>query len=479
MDRRIWKHPILEIKRGREITFYFEGQPMKAYEGESIAVALYANGVDVFGWSVKLNRPRGAFCMIGKCSSCLMEVDGVPYVRTCIVPVKEGMHVKRHRGPAELPKTGYFESKPSEHKEVDVLVIGAGPAGLSAALAASKLGVKVLLVDENFKLGGQLIKQTHKFFGSRELFGGLRGFQIGEKLTKAVEEDPNVEVMKETTAFGVFRDGIVGLASSDKIVYVKPKCTIVCTGAAENYLAFENNDLPGIMGAGGVQTIMNVFGVKPGEKALTVGSGNVGLIISYQLLQAGVEVEAIVEALPFIGGWLVHAAKVRRYGVPILVSHTVKAAHGREKLEGATIVALDEKWREVPGTEQEVECDLMLLAVGLNPSSELLMQFGCDLKWIKELGGLTALRTKYQETTVPGVFVAGDVSGIEEATTAMLEGRIAGLSAAMKIKGPVKEAVEERERILAYLEEYRKSPVLERTREGIQKALIGGSHVGS
>lgn len=472
MDRRFWTHPILEIRRGREITFYFEDQPVKAYEGESIAAALYAAGIDVFIWSVKLNRPRGAFCMIGKCSSCLMEVDGVPYVRTCIVPVKEGMRVYRHRGPAELPKRTDFPARPSEEREVDVLVIGAGPAGLSAALAAARLGVRVLLVDENFRLGGQLIKQTHKFFGSKELFGGLRGFQIAERLTEETEKLSNIEVMLQTPVIGVFRNRIVALAAPDKLVYVKPKCVIVCTGAVENYLAFENNDLPGIMGAGGVQTIMNVFGIKPGERALTVGSGNVGLIISYQLLQAGVEVAAIVEAAPRIGGWLVHAAKIRRYGVPILVSHTVKRAWGKDRIEGATIVRLDEHWREVPGTEQNIECDLMLLAVGLNPSSELLMQFGCDLRWIRELGGLTALRTKYLETTVSGVFVAGDVSGIEEATTAMLEGRIAGLSAAMKVRGPVKEAIEERERLLVYLEKYRESPVLARTREGIKKALI-------
>ncbi|MHA1608581.1 MAG: FAD-dependent oxidoreductase [Candidatus Njordarchaeales archaeon] len=473
IDRRIWHHPILEFKRGRKIKFYFENQEVEGYEGESVAIALYANGIDVLSWTPE-GRPRGTFCMIGKCSSCFMIVDGIPNVRTCREPVREGMHISRQRGLPPIPeiKKRREEKVEEEIIETDFLIIGGGPAGLSAALKAAEYGLRVILVEDHFKLGGQLVKQTHKFFGSKELFGGLRGFQIAETLAKKVMENKNIRVLLETTAYGIFRDGWIGLASKNKHYKVRAKTILFATGAYENYLAFPGNDLPGVMGAGGAQTIMNEYGVKPGNNALVVGAGNVGLIIAYQLLQAGVNVKAIVEIMPQIGGWAVHAAKVRRYGVPIYTQHTIKRVWGEERVEGATIVKVNKKFQPIPGTEKDIECDLVLLAVGLTPDVSLLKQIGAKMAWVPELGGLVAYRTKYMETTIPGVFIAGDVKGIEEATVAMIEGQIAALSAVLRVKKNDQKAIEEREKLVRILEEYRQSPLLARVREGIKKVLI-------
>lgn len=477
-DRRLWEHPILSFHRGRKVKFLFEGREVEAYEGESVAVALYAAGINVYSWSPSLHRPRGPFCMIGKCSSCFMVVNGVPNVRTCREPVKDGLVVERQAGWVP-PPSPHNDSTGSQSREeelrTDVLIVGGGPAGLAAAIKLSEYGLDVTLVDEHFKLGGQLLKQTHKFFGSQELFGGLRGFQVAEKLISKLREVSNVRIFTETTAFGVFRGGVVGLASRDGVVWVKPRAVIASTGAQERYLDFINNDLPGVIGAGGVQTLMNEFGVKPGEEALVVGSGNVGVIVSYQLLQAGVKVKAVLELLPEIGGWFVHAAKLRRYGVPILTSHTIKAALGSERVEGAVITAVDERFKPVEGSEEVIKCDLILLAVGLEPDARLHAQAGAVMKWVPELGGLVPVRTEYLETSVPGMYVAGDASGIEEATTAMVEGWVAALAIASKMVDGSKaeKALNELTKYNKFLwSEYRSSPVIARARKGKESVTV-------
>jgi sarcosine oxidase subunit alpha len=178
---------------------------------------------------------------------------------------------------------------------------------------------------------------------------------------------------------------------------------------------------------------MNVFGVKPGNRVLMVGAGNVGLIVSYQLLQAGVEVDRVVEAMPRIGGYHVHAAKLRRCGVPIYTAHTIKEAYGKTSVEGAIVAEVDDRFQPIEGTEEDVPCDTICLAVGLTPSIRLLEQAGAQTRFIPEAGGYIALHDSTMQTSIPGVYVAGDTSGIEEASTAMIEGQLAGITAAYSL----------------------------------------------
>ncbi len=357
-------------------------------------------------------------------------------------------------------------------KNVEVLVIGGGPSGLCATINAAEMGAEVLLVERDDLLGGQLVKQTHMFFGSEKQYAATRGVDIGKLLIRKIQENPKVQVMTGATAIGVYEDGVVTLDHKGEYVKVKPKAIIMGTGASEKTLALPNNDLPGIYGAGAVQTLMNVYGIKPGNRVAMVGAGNIGLIVSYQLMQAGVHVEAVVEAAPRIGGYLVHASKIRRMGVPVLTSHTVKEAHGTESLERVTICRLDENWQPVEGTERDLEVDVLCISVGLSPLSELLWQAGCEMKYINTLGGFVPLRNQKLMTSKPGIFVAGDVGGIEEASSAMVEGYLAGLSAAEFLgysSDDMKDMIEDYQK---QLESLRAGPEGEHTRQGMKEATV-------
>jgi len=327
---------------------------------------------------------------------------------------------------------------------VDVLVVGAGPAGLAAGIEVAKRGGRVCVVDRNLKPGGQLIKQIHKFFGSREHHAGVRGVDIA------------VELLEEARALGVtlrlgwevfairpghavdivqaVADDTTGSAGNAPTESFDARSVVLAAGAEENALPFEGWTLAGVMGAGAAQTLINVWRVRPGKRVLMVGAGNVGLIVSYQLLQAGVTVAAIIEAAPRIGGYGVHAAKIRRAGVPILTSHTILRAEGVECVEGAVVAQVDGTWCPIEGTERRFEVDVICVAVGLHPNTRLALLAGCRLVFSPALGGWVPLHNAVLETTVPGIYVAGDAAGIEEASTALEEGRLAGIAAYERLR---------------------------------------------
>ena len=352
-------------------------------------------------------------------------------------------------------------------KQVEILVIGGGPAGLCAAISASDLGAKVLLLERDDVPGGQLVKQTHKFFGSEQQYAGDRGIHIGQMLVSNAQAEANIEIWTNCSALAIYKDGIVTAEYESKHIKIKPERIIIATGAAEKFLAFPGNDLPGIYGAGAVQTLMNVAGVKPAERVLMIGAGNIGLIVSYQLKQAGVEVVAIIEGLPNIGGYLVHASKIRRAGIPVLTRHTILEAYGDGMVEGAVVAEIDDRWQPIEGTERKIECDAICLAVGLSPLTELAWQAGCEMAYIRELSGHVPLIDENLETTRPGIYCAGDAGGIEEASSAMVEGRLAGVTAAASLGFNENKAMELKKDAVRELAELRAGPMGEHIRKGL------------
>ncbi len=358
-------------------------------------------------------------------------------------------------------------------RDIDFLVIGGGPAGLSAARAAVENGIETVIVDDAIEPGGQLVKQTHKFFGSEMEYAGVRGIDIPGIFLEKLKASDRFELFTETPAIGIYDDNVVTvMVKRETVKKFRPKAILIATGAREKMIPFPGNDLPGVYGAGAVQTLMNVYGVKPGNKVLMVGAGNIGLIVTYQLLQAGVDVVAVIEGMDHVGGYWVHSAKIKRLGIPILTRHTITEAWGENAVEGAKIARIDDKWNIIEGSEQSLKVDTICLAVGLLPLSDFFLQTSCDMKWIKELSGDVPLRSKYLETSRKGIFVAGDAGGIEEASSAMIEGFIAGLSAARHCGADIEDFEGKISLYRAELDSLRSGPVGDHIRKGLEKVEI-------
>jgi len=403
---RITKHPIIEIPERTEVTFTWNGERMSGYEGEMISSALFAAGIHIFGHHHKDNSPQGIFCANGQCSQCMVIADGLA-VKSCMTPLKPAMVIESVEGLPNIPEDNSIpQTAEIPVKEVAVLIIGGGPAGLSAAIELGRLGVDTLIVDDKDRLGGKLVLQTHKFFGSvKDSHAGTRGFEIGKILQDELLALDSVEVWLNTTAVAVFSDKIVGVQKDNQYKKIRPRKLLVATGAREKMLSFPGNTLPGVYGAGAFQTLVNRDLVKSSERVLIVGGGNVGLIAGYHAIQANIAVVALIEALPQVGGYKVHADKLKRLGVPIYTGHTVVSANGKDKVESVTIARLDENWNAMPDTHKTFIVDTVLIAVGLAEVNEFYLkakQWGMD------------------------VYCAGDAQEIAEASAAMFTGKIEG-----------------------------------------------------
>ena len=406
-EARIKKHPILSVDiSSNYIIFSFNGKKLSAKKEEMISSALFANNIHIFGHHKKDNSPQGMFCANGQCSQCLVIADGIP-VKSCVTPVKQGMEVRSLHGLPELLKDDEIVKKGGKNPiiKTSVLIVGGGPAGMSAAIDLAELGVKCIICEDKQVLGGKLSLQTHNFFGSiRDCYAGLRGMDIGENLASIIHNKKNIEIWVNSPVVGIFSDGLIGVVRDGKYVLVKPKRLLITTGAREKTLAFPGCDLPGVYGAGAFQTLVNRDLIKPTNKLFIVGGGNVGLIGAYHALQAGIDVIGIVEALPIVGGYKVHLDKIKRLGVPVYTSHTVLRAEGKDHLERVIISKIDDKFKPIKGTESVFEADTLLIAVGLTPVNELRDQ--------AEKFGLKT-------------YAAGDADIIAEASAAMISGRIA------------------------------------------------------
>lgn len=412
---RIVNHPILTIPQEGEHTFLFNGKPVTGMKGFTIAAALHQAGYPVHSHSVN-GRNRSLNCGIGKCGACEMLVDG-EVKRICITKVDNVKEV------SEITVQNYTTDSQIEPREepveiyrTDVAIIGAGPAGLACRETLKELGLNSIVIDSNDKIGGQFLMQTHAFFffEKERRFGGMRGFDIA----KTLAGDDHSGIFLHSTVWDILQNKRIAVKDmlNHKNFYVEAQALIVATGAVPFMPTFENDDVPGVYTAAVVQKMMNAEFTLLGKNILTVGAGNIGYLTSYQLMQAGAKVEAILEAMPHEGGFPVQANRIRRLGIPIYTSHMLLKAIPNQDRTGITgaVVCECENFKPIPGTEKVIDgIDVINICTGLIPDNQLL--------------------TKGQYTFGKRCAGVGDAVRIGEGTTAVLRGKQAAYEIAQEL----------------------------------------------
>ena len=441
MSERLPERQGEAIRRDRPIRFRFERRTIEAFEGDTVGSALAAAGVTITARSFKYHRPRGLSCMTGACPNCLMQIDGIPNVRACTEPVREGMTVERQNAWPSVDRdvhgwlnTFSFMMPPGFYYKIfqhprwawplvepfirskaglgkvpaepdhrrrrrinlhpDVLVIGAGAAGLAAAAAAGEAGASVVLLEQGRDAGGHLLGEA-----SGALRTGLSRDALGSG---------NVRFLPETAAFGVFGGGLVAAAGRHALYRIRARHVIFATGAVEGSAVFPGNDLPGVMVSSGVHLLLHRYGVLPGRRAVVLTGDNVGYATAWALKDAGAEVTVV--DLRSEGGW--------PEGFPVFAGSTILSAHGRRRVSGVSVGP--------PGSTsgQKVACDLVVNACVQTPSTNLLAQAGARLAFDEALQAF--LPAEMPERT----WAVGAVAGARSPEAAVAQGRLAGLEAA-------------------------------------------------
>ncbi|HUF60349.1 MAG TPA: 2Fe-2S iron-sulfur cluster-binding protein [Actinomycetota bacterium] len=428
------------IRRDRPIRFRFERRTISAFEGDTVGSALAVAGVTITSRSFKYHRPRGLHCMTGSCPNCLMQIDGIPNVRACIEPVREGMRVERQNawpsvdrdihgwlntfsfmmppgfyykifqrprwawpfvepfirskaGLGKVPQEPDHRRRRRINLHPDILVIGAGAAGLAAAAEAAKAGATVVLLEQGREAGGHLL--------------GDANVTLRSGLTRQMIES-GVRFLPNTAAFGVFGGGLVAAAGPNALYRIRAKHLIFATGAVEQSAVFPGNDLPGVMLSSGVELLLHRYRVLPGTRAVVLTAENAGYASAWALKDAGAEVTVV--DLRSEGGW--------PEGFPVVPGSTIHSAKGRRRVTSVTVGS--------PGAPsgQKVACDLVAIASVQMPSTNLLAQAGARVAFDDTLQ--VFLPAEMPERT----YAVGAVAGSRTPEAAVAHGRLAGLESA-------------------------------------------------
>jgi len=439
------------IARGKEIEIFVNGQPVRAFEGETIGAVLAAAGIRELRRTAQLQDPRGLYCCMGTCHGCLVTVDGQPSVRACITPVQAGQQITLQQGYGRIdPDSPEPPAGRLVRRQVPLVIVGGGPAGLSAAIAAARSGTRVVVIDENRQAGGQIYRQLPPDFSVNDASRLGVDYADGRSLLDQVREfGAAIEIWHDALVWSVFESNQLAVARGNELILLDARAIIVATGAYERPVPVPGWTLPGAMTAGGAQVLLKSQRMRPGRRVLLAGTGPLQLVVANQMLAAGMEVAALAESTSMLGAWrylpgllrrpdlvkqgLTYLYRLKRAGVQMLRSHALRRIQGEGQVSAAVVGPVDSRGYPLPGNEQTFEVDTVCSGYGLIPSVWLTSLLGCRHDYNPLVGGWAPFFDENMQTDQPGVFVAGDGAGIAGVLVAKMQGAIAGFYAAAHI----------------------------------------------
>ncbi|MEM7044779.1 MAG: 2Fe-2S iron-sulfur cluster-binding protein, partial [Pseudomonadota bacterium] len=463
------------IDRSKPISFSFEGRAYSGFEGDVIASALASSGQWVLSRSFKYHRPRGVLTMAGQDANTLVQLPDEPNALADRHPISAGLEVmgQNYRGSLEkddyawLDKFGRFMpvgfyyrtffkpkgawkhwepriramaglgeiNKEAEHGYYDkaygfydVVVVGGGPAGMSAALEAGRHGLDVLLLDEWPVLGGSL---TYGRFGR----SGKTPKRIGQELIAEIEASTNIEVMTSATCTGAFDDNWLPVIRGNRLYKIRAGHVILATGSFEQPMVFRNNDLPGVMLSSAAQRLMRLYAVPPGRRGVIATSNDHGYELALDLLDAGIDVAAVVDLRHDPGTNVLTDAMIER-GVRVERGKAIYEAIGKDHVEAIRLARIEGQGQTgEPGAK--IACDFVCTATGYSPAGNLVWYAGGAFSYDDDT-------SMHRISVLPkGVTAAGSLNGIYQLDSVLADGRRIGWHAAQvfgKVDGRPPEA---------------------------------------